>query len=983
MKMGATTVIKGWSANCMLCSMFILYLPVLLCSFHVYCADRVSLRYGQWIRDHAETLVSPGRKFELGFFSPAGSSGDKRYVGIWYMWDKRTVVWVANRDDPLINTTTGAFGFAKDGNLKVWDTSTEKVHWYSKCYYWRESCSTTDTIVNLTDSGNLVLYGYSFESRNVTSLWESFENPTDTFLPGMLLRGDINLTSWRDRDDPETGNFTYMLDPVGNSKTQIVNKEGKIYWKSKENGTYYSLVATREGQNRYNFENARLVMNFSGKLEYWEQITNGTWSLLGVHPRDNCSVHNSCGKFGCCNLNNNKFPCKCLPGFMPHVAQKWYSGDFSDGCTRNSMSCGDAFLNLKMMNVGGKPEQSYHVGNETECKELCLKICDCKSYRYDQRSVKACSIWTQELVNLQEGNVDGYSYNLSIRVAVSDIEPTVQNCEPCGTNMIPYPLSTSSNCGDPMYFSFNCDTSGQVSFKAPSGTYRVTNIDQNTSKFFIQVKDVGSLRLNQSLPFNLTTPRNSSSNVSSRVTDDVEIFWEPPLEPICNLSADCKDWPHSTCQSAIDGKKRCLCTKSFRWDGTKLSCTQVSSPSEKGMIFLLIVGITSVIVLCAIIFIYIWRRKTTKRQENRQIDQRNRVQRMLYGESYVQDLIDSGEFQEEDEEGIDVPFYDLESIRVATNNFSDENKLGQGGYGPVYKGKLPSGQEIAVKRLSSVSGQGLQEFKNEVVLIAKLQHRNLVRLYGYCIKGNEKILIYEYMANKSLDFFIFDQKQSILLDWEMRFNIILGIARGLLYLHQDSRLRIIHRDLKTSNVLLDHEMNPKISDFGLARIVGDKQTEANTTKVAGTYGYMSPEYALDGIFSIKSDIFSFGVVLLEIISGKKNTGFYQSKQAMSLLSYAWRLWTDDKLLDLMDETLRDTCIADQFVKCLNIGLLCVQHDPSDRPTMSIIIKMLDGETVNLPTPKQPAFSIRRDQTSSTSSSRPESNNELTNSLEGR
>ncbi|XP_030929143.1 G-type lectin S-receptor-like serine/threonine-protein kinase At4g03230 [Quercus lobata] len=974
MKMGAITVIKGWSANCMLCSMFILYIPVLMCSFHVYCADIVSLRYDECIRDGGETLVSPGRKFELGFFSPAGSSGDKRYVGIWYMWDKRTVVWVANRDDPLINTTTGAFGFAKDGNLQVLDTSSGKVHWYSEVdSYYCDPCTSTDWILNLTDSGNLVLFD------NETSLWESFNNPTDTFLPNMTMDRypKLNLTSWKDRDDPGTGNFTFMLDTVGNPNTQIINKEGTIYWKSSENGPYYSIVST-EGQYRSSFEDARLVMNYSGKIEYWTQITNGTWSLSSAYPSDNCSVYNFCGNYGSCNLNN-KLACKCLPGFKPYVAQKWHSGDFSDGCTRNSMSCGDTFLNLKMMKTRGKPEQRYHVGNETECKELCLKHCDCKSYSYNQYSEMACWIWKQDLVGLQEEYVDGY--NLSIRVAISDIEPTVQNCKPCGTNMIPYPLSTSSNCGDPMYFSFNCNTSGQVSFKAPSGTYRVSSINQNTSKFFIQVKDVGSLRLNQSLPFNLTTPRNSSSNVSSRVTDDVEIVWEPPLEPICNLSADCWDWPHSTCKSAIDGKRRCLCTKSFQWDGTNLSCTQVSSPSEKGMILLLIVGITSVIVLCAIIFIYIWRRKMTKRQENRQIDQRNRVQRMLYSESYVQGLIDSGEFQEEDEKGIDVPFYDLESIRVATNNFSDENKLGQGGYGPVYKGKLSNGQEIAVKRLSSVSGQGLQEFKNEVVLIAKLQHRNLVRLYGYCIKGNEKILIYEYMANKSLDFFIFDQKQSIFLDWEMRFNIIFGIARGLLYLHQDSRLRIIHRDLKTSNVLLDHEMNPKISDFGLARIVGGTQTEANTTKVAGTYGYMSPEYALDGIFSIKSDVFSFGVVLLEIISGKKNTGFYQSKQAMSLLSYAWRLWTDDKLLDLMDETLRDTCIADQFVKCLNIGLLCVQHDPSDRPTMSIIIKMLDGETANLPTPKQPAFSIRRDQSSSISSSRPESNNELTSSLE--
>ena len=154
-------------------------------------------------------------------------------------------------------------------------------------------------------------------------------------------------------------------------------------------------------------------------------------------------------------------------------------------------------------------------------------------------------------------------------------EPTVRNCKPCGTNMIPYPLSTSSSCGDPMYFSFDCNTtSGQVSFKAPSGTYQVTNIDPNTRKFFIQVKDGRNLRLNQMLPFNLTSPRNSSPNISSQATNEVEIVWDPPLEPICNLAADCKDWPNSTCKSASDGKRRCLCTKSFRWNDTNLSCTK-------------------------------------------------------------------------------------------------------------------------------------------------------------------------------------------------------------------------------------------------------------------------------------------------------------------------------------------------------------------------------------------------------------------------
>lgn len=147
-------------------------------------------------------------------------------------------------------------------------------------------------------------------------------------------------------------------------------------------------------------------------------------------------------------------------------------------------------------------------------------------------------------------------------------EPTVRDCVPCGTNMIPYPLSTSSNCGDTMYYSFDCNTTtGQVSFNAPSGTYQVNGIDPNTQKFFIQVKDgPRSLWLNQSLPFNLNSPRNSSSNV--------EIAWDPPPEPICNLTADCLDWQHSSCQSASDGKKRCLCTVSFRWDGTNLSCIQ-------------------------------------------------------------------------------------------------------------------------------------------------------------------------------------------------------------------------------------------------------------------------------------------------------------------------------------------------------------------------------------------------------------------------
>ncbi|KAL3612530.1 hypothetical protein D5086_003550, partial [Populus alba] len=243
------------------------------------------------------------------------------------------------------------------------------------------------------------------------------------------------------------------------------------------------------------------------------------------------------------------------------------------------------------------------------------------------------------------------------------------------------------------------------------------------------------------------------------------------------------------------------------------------------------------------------------------------------------DIIDSTD------KDLELPVFDFATIAIATSNFSDDNKLGEGGYGPVYKGTLKDGKEVAVKRLSKTSTQGLDEFKNEVICIAKLQHRNLVRLLGCCIESEEKMLVYEYMPNGSLDTFIFDKKQGKLLEWSMRHNVINGIARGLLYLHQDSRLRIIHRDLKASNILLDFEMNPKISDFGMARSFGGNEIQGNTKRVVGTYGYMSPEYAIDGLFSIKSDVFSFGVLVLEIVNGKRNRGFFHPDHKHNLLGH--------------------------------------------------------------------------------------------------
>uniref|UniRef100_A0A6N2NDK8 Protein kinase domain-containing protein n=1 Tax=Salix viminalis TaxID=40686 RepID=A0A6N2NDK8_SALVM len=242
------------------------------------------------------------------------------------------------------------------------------------------------------------------------------------------------------------------------------------------------------------------------------------------------------------------------------------------------------------------------------------------------------------------------------------------------------------------------------------------------------------------------------------------------------------------------------------------------------------------------------------------------------------------------------------TIRDATEEFSEKNMLGQGGFGAVYKGVLPSGQEIAVKRLSKNSGQGDLEFKNEVLLVAKLQHRNLVRLLGFCLQGIERLLIYEFVPNASLDHFIFDPTKRVQLNWERRYKIIGGIARGLLYLHEDSRLRIIHRDLKASNILLDEEMNPKISDFGMARLFVVDQTQGNTSRIVGTYGYMAPEYAMEGHFSVKSDVFSFGVLVLEIVTGKKNS-FRNGDDIEHLMSHAWKNWREGTAQNIIDPVL--------------------------------------------------------------------------------
>ncbi|CAO2187621.1 unnamed protein product [Urochloa humidicola] len=303
----------------------------------------------------------------------------------------------------------------------------------------------------------------------------------------------------------------------------------------------------------------------------------------------------------------------------------------------------------------------------------------------------------------------------------------------------------------------------------------------------------------------------------------------------------------------------------------------------------------------------------------------------------------------------------LAVLRAATNNFSEENKLGEGGFGEVFRGTLHNGEEIAVKRLSRESSQGFQELKNELVLAAKLKHRNLVQLLGVSLQ-EEKLVIYEYMPNRSLDTFLSDPVRRHQLDWSKRFAIICGIARGLLYLHEESRLKVIHRDLKPSNVLLDADMNPKISDFGIARAFRGDQSRDITRRPVGTLGYMSPEYAYWGHVSAKSDIFSFGVIVLEMVTGRRNNSAYsETSDSISVLSHVWDKWRAGSMADVVDPSIPESGYPEsELFNCIEIGLLCVQENPVDRPDASAVVLMLSSPTSTADdrrAPYRPAFTF--------------------------
>ncbi|KAL6890285.1 hypothetical protein ACP4OV_009048 [Aristida adscensionis] len=356
------------------------------------------------------------------------------------------------------------------------------------------------------------------------------------------------------------------------------------------------------------------------------------------------------------------------------------------------------------------------------------------------------------------------------------------------------------------------------------------------------------------------------------------------------------------------------------------------------LVVVLAVVLPTLTAMALIAFLSVWRRR-------RPIPPKKQTANPMYST------------EAEDMEMVESLMMNVSTLRAATGDFAESNKLGKGGFGVVYKGVLPDGDEIAVKRLSKSSTQGAQELKNELALVAKLKHKNLVKLVGVCLEQQERLIVYEFVRNRSLDLFLFGSEQSGKLDWEQRYKIIYGIARGLQYLHEDSQLKVVHRDLKASNILLDDSMNPKISDFGIARIFGRDQTQAITNHIIGTYGYMAPEYMMRGNYSSKSDIYSFGVIIMEIVTGRKNNDFCNSRQSEDLLATVWKHWEAGTVQEIVDPCMSGSLPMGAVLRCIQIGLLCVQGDPATRPEMWSVVMMLSTDTITLQAPSKPTFFV--------------------------
>nr|VDC74711.1 unnamed protein product [Brassica rapa] len=949
-----------------------------------------TIRRGEFLRDGSthKPLVSPQKTFELGFFTPGSSTG--RYLGIWYgNIEDKAVVWVANRENP-ISDQSGVLTISNDGNLVLLNGQNITV--------WSSNITSTNNDNNrvgaIRDTGN-------FELIEVTServIWESFNHPTDTFLPNMRVRvnpqtGDnLAFVSWRSENDPSPGNFSLGVDPSGAPEIVLWGRNNTRRWRS---GQWNSAIFT-------GIPNMALLTNYlygfklssppdeTGSVYFtyvpsdptvllrFKVLHNGTeeelrwnetskrWTKFQAAPESECDKYNRCGSFGICNMKGDNGICSCVDGYEPVSVGNW-----SRGCRRRTpLKCErrnvsnvgeDEFLTLKSVKLPDFETPEHSLADPEDCKDRCLNNCSCTAFTFVNGI--GCMIWNQDLVDLQQFEAGGSS--LHVRLADSEIGESKKTKIVVIVAVLAGVVFGVPEMQPFDYIEFNFTTSNQeVTY-----SFHITK-DNMYSRLSLSSTGKTALSCNGGDGFVRLKKMKLPDTAATSVDRGIGI---KECEEKCKSDCNCTAFANTDIRGGGSG---CVV-----WTGDILDTRNYAKGVNYGRILTIFttsedttnrnakiigscIGVSVLLLLC-FIFYRFWKRKQKRS--------------IAIETSFV--VIPSRRHisRENKTDDLELPLMDFEAVAIATDNFTNANKLGQGGFGIVYKGRLLDGQEIAVKRLSKMSVQGTDEFKNEVKLIARLQHINLVRLLGCCVDEGEKMLIYEYLENLSLDSHLFDKTRSCKLNWQKRFDITNGIARGLLYLHQDSRFRIIHRDLKASNVLLDKDMTPKISDFGMARIFGRDETEANTRKVVGTYGYMSPEYAMDGIFSTKSDVFSFGVLLLEIISGKRNKGFYNSDHDLNLLGCVWRNWKKGKGLDIVDPIILDSSPSTyrplEILRCIKIGLLCVQERANDRPTMSSVVMMLGSETAAIPQPEQPGYCVGRSPLDTDSSSSNQRNDE--------
>ncbi|XP_028796026.1 G-type lectin S-receptor-like serine/threonine-protein kinase At2g19130 [Neltuma alba] len=736
-----------------------------------------------------QTIISSCGVFELGFFKPGKSSN--YYIGIWYKKvSQQTIVWVANRDRPISDKNSaklvisnGNLALLSESQIPVWSTNLT-------------SSTSKSVVAVLLDSGNLVLRDKPESSEN---LWQSFDNPTNTFLPGGKIKLNKktkqpqHLTSWKNIEDPAMGLFSLELDPKGTNSYLILRNKSEEYWTSGPwNGQIFSLVPEMRLNFLYNFtfvsnENesyftyfmynssiiSHLVMDVSGQIQQlsWLESTK-QWNLFWSQPRRQCEVYAFCGSFGRCNENSLPF-CSCLTGFEPKSQTDWDLQDHSGGCVRKTkLQCEnptspnrekDRFLEMPNLALP-KHAQSIGVGNAGECESTCFNNCSCVAYAYDK---DGCSIWHGDLISLQQLSQDeSNGETLFLKIAASEFSDAKQKKQ------------------------------GIIG---------------------IVIGVVGGMGVLLAICLFVTMRR----------------------------------------------KKRLV--------GLGRSVVGSSTAfGHCGKIIGIVVGIVSGLWVLLVILLFV-----ITRRKRRMVGKGKSVEGSLMAFGY-------------------------RDLQNATKNFSE--KLGGGDFGSVFRGTLPDSSVIAVKKLESIS-QGEKQFRSEVSNIGTVQHVNLVQLRGFCSEGNRKLLVYDYLPNGSLDAHLFQEKNSKKLEWKLRYQIALGIARGLTYLHEKCRDCITHCDIKPENILLDSDFCPKVADFGLTKLVGMEINRILTT-MRGTRGYLAPEWISGVAITPKVDVYSYGMMLFELVSGRRNSEPSKDGQVRFFPTWAAKVVIQGgDVLDLLDPTL--------------------------------------------------------------------------------